>query len=197
MKTNLLRLSCYILLLAFTSCSSCKKEINALPEATQEGKNTAGCLIDGQAWTPSPGGSGAPGSRPMGGGYFSALLNVPKHSVWLRMYKNNRTSMQFYVQSVNKPGRYPLSFDTSDDVGGSPDSKSFGFYAVDGAYVNDPSYSYITTSVKTGYVNFTVADTTNWLLAGTFEFDAIDAQSGKTVKITNGRFDINQRTLNR
>ena len=192
-----MKYSIFMVMLCFASCSSCKKEINALPEATQTGANTAGCLIDGQAWTPSPGGSGAPGSRPMGGGYIGVSINVPKNSVWLRMYKNNRTSMQFYVQSVNKPGRYPLSFDTSDDVGGSSDSKNFGLYAVDGAYINDPSYAYITTAVKTGYVNFTLTDTLTGSLAGTFEFDAIDAQSGKTIKITDGRFDINTITLNK
>jgi len=37
-------------------CSSCKKEKidpNALPQTTQEGKNTLGFLLNGQTWTPN------------------------------------------------------------------------------------------------------------------------------------------------
>ena len=60
MKTNLFRLSCYILLLAFTSCSSCKKNEppkpeDTLPPATQTGAGIFGCLIDGVAWIPTGG----------------------------------------------------------------------------------------------------------------------------------------------
>jgi hypothetical protein len=192
-----LRICLCVTLFAFASCKSCKKEVNALPDATQSGANTAGFLIDGRAWTPSPDGSGALGSKPMSGGYFGTYVYVPKNSVWLRMYRNDRTSMEFFVQSVDKAGRYPLSFDTSNDVGGTADSKSFGFYSVTGSTINDPDYGYITTSVKTGYVNFTVADPTTGSLAGIFEFEAIDASSGKTIKITDGRFDINTVTLNK
>ena len=187
-----------MIMLCFASCSSCKKDVapvDQLPPETQTGANTAGALINGVAWMPT-GKSGVPATRPINGGYFGPYINVPKYSVWLRMYKDDRTSMELFVQSVDKPGRYPLSFDTTNDIGGTPNSKSFGFYVINGKMLNDPDYNYITTSTKTGYVNFTKVDTTNQLLAGTFEFDAIDNPSGKTIKITGGRFDINQKTLN-
>ncbi len=205
MKKNLLKLSCYVLLLAFTSCSSCKKDNpspeSQLPAATQTGANTAGALIDGVAWIPN----GAPwsGIKPIRGGYIS-IQGIPKYSVSLRMSYNSedgkiRNSMNVFVQSVDKLGRYPLSFDTGTDLI-QPNTKSFGLYTSRGYFANDPNdpdYKYITTSIKTGYVNFTMVDTTNKLLAGTFEFDAIDNPSGKTIKVTGGRFDINQITLNR
>ena len=187
-----------MLLLAFASCKSCKKDVapvNQLPPETQTGANTAGFLIDGVAWIPSINGSGALGSRPMGGGYFSSA-GTPKNTVWLRMYRNDRTSMQLWVRAVDKPGRYPLSFDTGIDIA-QPNTRNFGLYAISGNTISDPDYNYITTSIKAGYVNFTVADTLTGSLAGTFEFDAIDNPSGKTIKVTGGRFDINTITLNK
>ena len=190
-----MKYSIFMIMLCFASCSSCKKEINALPEATQEGKNTGGFLINGQAWIPT-GRNTIPSIRPMSGGYRVATLYRPKNSVQLLMYKNDGTSIQLFVRSVDKPGRYPLSFDTGIDLV-QPDTKNFGLYAISGSMLNDPDYNYITTSIKTGYVNFTVADTLTGSLAGTFEFDAIDNPSGKTIKISDGRFDINTITLNK
>ena len=102
--------------------------------------------------------------------------------------------MQMYVRSVTKPGRYPLSFDTGTDPVYAT-TKNFGYYSVDGFMIDDPNYNYVTTSQYTGYVNFTVADTTKKLLAGTFAFDAIDAPSKRTIRVTEGRFDINQNIL--
>ena len=70
------RLCLYVMLVFFASCKSCKKEINALPDATQTGANTAGCLIDGKAWVPR-GNSGA-GISPLGGGIGILLGEYPK-----------------------------------------------------------------------------------------------------------------------
>ena len=198
MKTNknriisptCLRICLYVMLVFFASCKSCRKEVNALPDATQTGANTFGCVINGQAWVPN-GVGGFSGIGPINGGYIDASQTVPKNSVFLRFYQNNRTSTEFYVKSVTKAGRYPLSFDTGIDLV-SPNTKNFGLYTIDGPTTTDPDYNYITTSQIVGYVNFTVADTITKQLSGTFEFEATDFPSGGRVKITEGRFDVNQ-----
>ena len=180
-----------MMLLAFASCKSCKKEVNALPDATQTGANTAGCLIDGKAWVPR--GSGGVGANyPIVGGYERGLPTP--NSVIISFIDRNRDLMQLYVKSVDKPGRYPLSFDTGADPAYTV-TKNFGIYSVGGFSIDDPDYNYITTSQYVGYVDFTIADTTNKLLAGTFAFDAIDYLSKKTIRVTEGRFDIDQKTL--
>ena len=182
-----LRLCLYVMLLAFASCKSCKKEVNAPPDATQTGANTAGCLIDGKAWVPRS----TNGDRPITGGYYASLPF--RNSVVLNFF-DTRDMVQLYVKSVNKPGRYPLSFDTNADPVYTT-TKNFGIYYVGGFSIDDPDYNYITTSQYVGYVDFTVADTTNKLLAGTFAFDAIDIPSKRSIRVTEGRFDINQKTL--
>ena len=196
MKKNLIRLSC-LLLLAFASCKSCKKDVapvDQLPPETQTGANTAGALIDGVAWMPRV----TTGGKATTGGYVKTSVNGSRNAFLMTMYQRNTgeasKDLQVYALSVYAPGRYPLSFDTGIDWG-QPNTKSYGLYSVYGKMLNDPDYNYITTSTKTGYVNFTVADTTNKLFAGTFEFEAIDNPSGKTIKVSGGRFDLNLNTL--
>ena len=52
-----------------------------------------------------------------------------------------------------------------------------------------------TKKLITGELKITNLDTTNFIISGTFWFDAIDA-NGAIVKVTDGRFDIKLATLN-
>ncbi len=124
------------------------------------------------------------------GSYLQFITYAPKYSVHLRTYASDKSGLQLYVRSVTKPGRYPLSFDTGDFT--TYYAKNYGAYSISGATTDDPDYSYITTSQITGYVDFVVADTVTTQLSGTFEFEGIDFPSGKKIKVTNGRFDLNQ-----
>ena len=189
MKKNLIRLSC-LLLLAFASCKSCKKDVaptDQLPAATQTGANTFGCVINGEGWVPN-GESTIPITRPINGGY-----DVPNKIVYLRLYSSNGANMYLYVKNVAEAGRYFLNKDTYPrPTAISPEN--YGLYTIDGATIDDPDYNYITTSQITGYIDFTVVNPITTQLSGTFEFEGIDFPSGKKIKITNGRFDLNQTT---
>ena len=191
-----LRICLCVTLLAFASCKSCKKDVDPtsqLPAATQTGANTFGCVINGNAWVPN-GVSTIPVTRPIYGGYWGESIGRPKYTVYLETYGGNST-LKLYVKSVTAPGRYLLAFDTG--IFGTSSPKNYGLYSTNGATIDDPDYNYITTSQVTGYVDFVVADTASKKLAGTFEFEGIDFPSGKKMKITGGRFDIDQKTLNK
>ena len=192
-----LRICLYILLLALGSCSSCRKEVDALPSETQTGANTFGCLVNGQAWIPN-GGGGFSGIKAINGGYLgSPIPNDPRHKnrVQIRTYMSNGTSTVIYIKNVGKTGIYLLNFNTiPDPVNIFPENN--GLYQVSNPSPT-PDESYITTSQVVGSVNITTADTINKIVAGTFEFDAIDINSNKKIRVSNGRFDINTKTLNR
>ena len=180
----------YILLLAFASCSSCKKEINLLPPETQTGANTFGCLVDGKAWIPDPGGSGAIGSKPINGGYISALPPVYFNdtNISLRIYQDNAT-ISFYIRNVDRVGSYPLNFDTQP-APASLYPQNYGEFV---NYYTGGADFYMTNSTYTGSVEITRADRPNLILSGRFSFTGVSS-TGKTIKVTDGRFDINQRT---
>ena len=195
MKTNLLRLSCYILLLAFTSCSSCKKQPepspeSKLPPATQTGANTAGCLINGQPWIPN------------GGGLFSqvpaigGIWGVKDKFIIISFYASNPSyteTISILINDYKVLGERPMMFDTyiyPNSNGGLTSPQNYGYYSQD---FPSPigTKEYMTTSKAVGKVTLTQFHElrSDGPVSGTFEFDAVDG-SGKIIKITNGRFDI-------
>ena len=190
MKTNLFRLSCYILLLAFTSCKSCKKTppptpLETLPIETQTGAGTFGALIDGQPWLPIRTNYAA--SWPRTGGYISDLSSyLYKNNVWIEVGAPNQ-GFTIWLRNVDKVGTYPLNFDTAPKPQIFYPQNYASFIKTDTYRTIDEFYT--TTSTVTGSVEITKADTTNNIVAGRFSFDAIDRATGKTIKVTNGRFD--------
>ena len=181
MKTNLFRLSCYILLLAFTSCSSCKKEVDALPPETQTGANTFGCLIDGKAYIPQKN-SGFGAVDPVRAGYLTALPPVFFNNTnVLVITRGGGASFTIFLRNVNKIGAYPLNFDTSPYPQES--------YPQNYASCSTSSGFYTTTTIHTGVVEITRADTIGGFVSGRFSFTGLDRTTNKTIQVTEGRFD--------
>jgi hypothetical protein len=183
-----LRICLCVTLLAFTSCKSCKKELTTedliaqLPAATQTGANTFGCLIDGVPYVPNGATSCLSGTcPPITGGYLSNnSSNGSRNSVEVVTKSMSGLGFAIYLAGVNTPDVYPLRYNSNNG------------YAL--AYVpqkNDtPILTVFTYGSTSGQVNVTKADTVNKIVAGTFEFEATHIQTGKTIKITNGRFDL-------
>ena len=172
----------FILLLAALSFSACEKEktppteLEKLPAATQEGKNTFGCLVDGKAWTPKWGGLINPGITP----YYNNVLG--NFSIITHYYKDGKSESGFSIGQkfapFFEPGTYTM------DVGLS----SYRFKS-------DTCISSI-LSGKSEYHNIngvfeiTRLDVSTGIISGTFEFDAVSETCQDTVRITDGRFDI-------
>ena len=176
MKVIIFLLSSFFL---FISCK--KNELKALPEPTQVGARTFGCLIDGTAWVAN-GSGGFNGDKPVEGGYQDNY-NDPKqiHNFWITASNRDGTTMDIYVRNVYKIGEYPLSFDTY--------TRPTVLFPENYIIFNSKDGSYITTSQYTGKIIITKADTAISLISGTFEFTAFNRVSKKTIIVTNGRFD--------
>ena len=192
MKTNLFRLSCYILLLAFTSCKSCKKDvapIDQLPPATQTGANTAGCLINGVAWIPNGDGwAGIPAIYTSG---------VQDQFLVIKLFyspkSGNSNDYQEYISlcinDYKTLGEKALNSNTlphPNTAGIRP--KNYGRYIRRTTTESD----YMTTVDVVGKVTITQFHQlrSDGPTSGTFEFDAIDPVTNKIISIKNGRFDI-------
>ena len=192
-----LRLCLYVLFFAFASCKSCKKELTTadliaqLPPETQTGANTFGCLIDGVPFVPTGTGSFTYPDYPVIGGYRKASPPIFYNStnVYIAAFKpyNN---FSLYIRNVDQVGMYNLNFNTAS-FPGPVYPQNHGSYVTSADAM--PEIEYITTTVYTGQVEITRADTVNRIVAGRFSFKAVNKATGKTVEITNGRFDVGKR----
>jgi hypothetical protein len=143
-----------------------------LPPATQEGKNTFGCYVNGKLWLPK----GSNGTSNLDASYDPTFENG---AFELNAYRIRDDVDQFIAlggKNVNKVGSYIFSQDLD-----SP-----------GALLNDKktkcSYSEQPNVI---FGNFTVSklDIANQIISGTFEFTL--AKTGcDTIKVTDGRFDM-------
>ncbi len=174
MQKLLLLHFCYSLLFF-----SCQKE--KLPKPTQEGKNTFGCKINGKNWVPS-GGGGFSGIKPVDGGFFENI-----NTIYIRAYSKDE-SVQLYLRDVFNIGEYSLSSNTIP-MPDNLDPKSYGLYSV---RKDNATSTYITNTMHAGKVIISNRDTVNKIISGTFEFTAVNS-NGKTVKITDGRFDVKKQ----
>ncbi len=108
-----------------------------------------------------------------------------------RNTKKSNTAIQLALEDLSSTGTQYFAFDTN----AYPGDLQFKNHALYSKY-KPGSADYITNSKFNGSINITRLDRVNKIVAGTFEFTAEYMNgSGETVKVTDGRFDINWSTL--
>lgn len=162
--------------------SSCKKQINELPDATQNGSNTFGCLLNGKAWIPTGRGP-ASGVYPTSGGFFKNVDN--SWNIYVSAFNENN-EIHIYLKQVSSKGYYALNKNTAVRPG-PIFPESYGEYYQTYSFGNNDYYS--TDSLHIGFVDITRADTLTGIVSGTFQMQLYQQSTGKTLNITNGRFD--------
>lgn len=157
---------------------SCKEEpYSNLPAATQEGKNTIACYIDGQRWTPV--------STDWKSG-SSVTRYLAKERTLLIGGGNDNKAQYIQITLANytgQTGTYRLDSLCNDlprvcaNTASFQKEKAFSF-----------KDSYWTDYQFQGKI--TITKHTASFVSGTFEFDARQRTTGKVIHITNGRFDM-------
>lgn len=148
-----------------------------LPPATQEGKDTFGCLVNGKVWLPA-----VPFTYPLfaapakkttlwvGNGYFF---------LWARRQNDKESSsikFDFCHGDFHGVGTYILSSPPQ-----TCGSTSFDNYVANATYYVDP--------LPDNVLTINVYDTTRRIIAGRFQFTGV-AAPGDTVRVADGRFDL-------
>ena len=179
MKNLILKFAC---LIALISCDNDdnkpKTELEKLPPATQTGAQTIGCLVNGKAFFDN---SSFNNFYQFIDGEYYLVINWDSDNSsgykdgQLAISKTNIQEGQTYI--LNKS-----SYTDGDYTGAGATfvSTLSEFYG-----------QYETNSNYTGQIHFTRFDTVNFIMSGTFEFQAKDILSEKTISVTNGRFDLN------
>ena len=175
-------------LAALLLTGACKKEPSEeekLPAATQQGKGTAGCLVDSKAWTPEFKG----GFLSAGSPYFVTWRRTP-HGKRLAMSlrkvnSQENTGVYFFLPDIRRAGSFAL--DQPADPLLTSSNPPYGLFANDKPF---PSREYFTGPDATGTLVVTRFDTVARVVSGTFELSVREPGSGQTHELTRGRFDV-------
>ncbi|MGB4776354.1 MAG: hypothetical protein WBP45_14355 [Daejeonella sp.] len=189
MKTltkNTLLLTCSLLLLS-ASCKKTKTGLAALPPATQEGKNTFGCLINGKAFVAQSKPFTTPPVPAVTCKYGYIDDDISKGHNFSLYGSDNKV-----LQKPDAPSAVLLCVNKIDIQEGATyqlkDQKDNGAYADYHTYLLIHDYTSLT-----GELTITKFDEINGIASGTFWFDTKNEQ-GEKIEIRDGRFDakINQ-----
>lgn len=184
MKTltkNTLLLVCSLVLLS----ASCKKEktgLAALPPATQEGKKTFGCLINGKAFVAQSKPFTTPPVPGVTCQYGYIDNDISKGHNFSIYGSDNKVS-----QKPDAPSSVLVYVNKIDIQQGTTyqlqDQKDSGAYAEYHTYLLIDDYTSLI-----GELTFTNFDEINHIASGTFWFDTTN-DKGEKIEIREGRFD--------
>ncbi len=176
-----------IIFFILVSVTACKKhyitpvnQLSLLPQATQTGARTFGCLINGQAFVPEnqsffEGPLLQCDYEYVGGGYYFEVKCSNKYS--------DGSIKNIYI------GTDSLTISEGESLKLTGSSKK-GFAGASYNYFNSSgNFYYGTSPTLTGLLTITKLDSIKQIVAGTFYFNVLN-NTGDTVKITDGRFDM-------
>jgi hypothetical protein len=165
--------------LAIVLLSSCKKEITALPDATQNGSNTFGAKVNGVFWAPQ-------GFGPLPAhDILEARMSGHDITINARNFASspNETEFELTIYDVNAPGTYFFNTDVVHPNGAA----SYGYYVKRNI---TPQNEWLTSATYKGSVTITRIDDVNMIVSGSFEFDAGSLYNSDVLHVTEGRFDM-------
>ncbi len=160
-------------ILLLLGCSACKTDSlspkEGLPDDTQQGLNTFGCLVNGEVWLPK-----APFLKnKLVYEYSNGLFSISADKI----DKNFHQAIGIRIEeNLNSPIAYNLE--------SYPEHKAT-FFDLE----RDPPCFYDRKAVKKGELKITKLDTANHIIAGTFAF-TVWTEGCDTIKVTDGRFDL-------
>jgi hypothetical protein len=167
------------LLLCFLA--GCKKDVKELPPATATGANTFGAKVNGELWVPQ-----GFGSIPANDILESLLYSNGDLRIKAQNFSSSPTETEFYifVKGVTAPGTYLLNSNVI-----YPSTLASNAYYVKRKIT--PLNEWITSSSATGSVTITKVDAANHIVAGTFQFNAVNLSNPADIlTVTEGRFDL-------
>jgi hypothetical protein len=144
-----------------------KTELEKLPRATNTGEGTFGCLVDGKAWVAKSDSWSPPAAKAFyqeGRLSITGVASAIGQTMRLSLYDLNLTEQAYALNA------YPDSYGILDEI--------------------NTYCEYITSSEYSGQLTITHLDKINYIISGTFEFEAYSVDCSKKVTVTKGRFDL-------
>jgi hypothetical protein len=154
-----------------------KTQVELLPPATQEGKRTFGCLIDGKAWTPKAGIVPPPVSV-----FYNEITG--QFNITARRIIDSYSLQGFAFNcTIPQPGVLLLPIDKAVFTDTSSVCPAYDVNPLNGIGL-------VKFKNTNGYLDITKLDISTGIISGIFEFDAYSDSCQDTFRITQGRFDL-------
>lgn len=175
-------LTILLLILILSSCSSDDKtkvisEIDKLPPATEIGKNTFGCLLDGKAFTPDKSNNSLQCSYEIIDGEYYFYIRASRET-------SATTNASVYIISEKKQISQGATYDLVELADGN-------LYGAVSTSIYSNGITTMTTG-KTSQTNsgkLTITHLSNQVVSGTFFFN-VKTSDEITHFVTDGRFDV-------
>jgi hypothetical protein len=167
-------ITCVVLLISCNKEGACPK--TSLPDITTEGRNTFGCLIDGEPWSPHVEDSF---TTPLDFGPIRTDYST-KHNYFNFWFTRDFSSK---CDTIDQSLHFYVRMNTIND--------SIEFLSISHRDSEVPiSYEDIdsTQNVTFEIIRF---DKNQRIFSGIFDCTLLDEETGDRIKITDGRFDIN------
>ena len=152
--------------------------IDQLPPETQTGEQTIGCLVNGEAFVDN---TSFNNFYQFVDGEYYLVINWDKDT--FEGFKDGQIAISGIEIQENQTYALNKSGYVNGDYTGGGATFTNNLSDIYGQYETNSDYI--------GQIHFTRFDTENFIMSGTFEFEAQEILSGETISITNGRFDLN------
>ena len=165
--------------LAAMGCKDREPNPNVLPPATQEGKNTAGCLVDGKVLV---------FSNNMGNqGYEQSEYGEQGNGFSLKLYmtqiRKRDMGFELFIDDNEK-----LVLNKKYIIGNNYTQNDIDFPA-DNLFIVYNDVGYITDDNHKAEIVFTALNKHKQFVSGTFSGKLKSPETGRVITVTEGRFD--------
>lgn len=171
-----IKLLAFIIMLAvcFTACKKLHFDTNGLPAATQEGKNTLGFRLNGQAWTPKGVRGTANLSIDYDPNFNNGIFDITAYDFSSPQAEQFTIGIRDSLNFINAPQIYTITQTSLCGI----------------SFTNNCDYfSRLSGSFCSGNLTITKLDRLNHIISGTFSA-TLYKPGCDTIKITDGRFDM-------
>ncbi len=186
-----------LLIITLANCNNNDNEFTpTLPEATQTGKNTFGCFVDGKLLTPRDG-TGTFNSADRGMVMFvhGTSPSYTYNELKVVNYKDNGNRIDFHITDLHFNGEGIFDIDESNCEKGLLANPTINLRCRLFDDVNN-TYAWYCSISGTGSITITKYDFDNKIFASIFECSLQNENDSSDIKVlTEGRLDINWFTL--
>jgi hypothetical protein len=177
------------------NCDRLTETQDSLPTATQVGANTFGCKLNGVVFVPNKAIGSTVVERPLKVfGYYSNSQNSSSKIVaWRGQDVRNLLYIDVYIYQIDLIGKAVYNLGKAPEFDDSPPFHSY--IKCRAVSPITKQYKYYGSYENSGNIDVTYLSADKLIMSGKFTGKLREINGTEEVEVTDGRFDINLKTL--